>query len=301
VTLVPSLPSGERIELPGQGPTFVRDFAGPPGAPAVILLHGLLATADLNWSASYAALSRHVRVVAVDHRGHGRGLRSRRRFRLADCADDAVTVADILGLRTFVPVGYSMGGPIAQLVWHRHPARVDGLVLCATSRNFRGHPRERLMFRSLAAADFMVRLTPAAAQRRLVERTLAHRMEGPWGEWAWSEFRRNDPVKMIEAAQALGRYTSHGWISDVNVPTAVVVTTHDRLVPARRQRKLAASVPGATVHEVKGDHAVAVREPSIFVPVLVDACLDVIGRVRAGGDHEPAPSISAGPASRGRH
>ena len=71
----------------------------------------------------------------------------------------------------------------------------------------------------------------------------------------------------------------HGWITEVNVPTAVVVATYDRLVPARRQRKLAASVPGATVLEVEGDHAVAVREPSVFVPVLVDACLDVIGRV----------------------
>jgi len=292
VTLVPSLPPGERIELPGRGPTFVRDFAGPPGAPAVILLHGLMATADLNWSGSYAALRGHVRVVAVDLRGHGQGLRSRRRFRLADCADDAVAVADALGLRTFVPVGYSMGGPIAQLVWHRHPTRVDGLVLCATSRNFRGHPRDRFMFGSLAAANIMVRLTPAAVQRQVVARTLAHRMEGPWNEWAWSEFRRNDPVKMIEAAQALGRYSSHGWINEVDVPTAVVVATHDRLVPTRRQRKLAASVPGATVHEVKGDHAVAVRNPSVFVPVLVDACLDVIGRMRAGGEHEPARSTS---------
>lgn len=273
----------------------MRDFAGPPGAPAVILLHGLLATADLNWSACYAALSRHVRVVAVDHRGHGQGIRSRERFRLADCADDAVAVADVLGLHTFVPVGYSMGGPIAQLMWYRHPARVDGLVLCATSRNFRGHPRDRVMFGSLAAANIMVRLTPAAARRWLVERTLAHREEGPWGEWAWSEFQRNDPVKMVEAAQALGRYTSHGWIGEVNVPVAVVVTKDDQLLPVRRQRKLAASVPDATVHEVEGDHAVAVRQPAVFIPVLVDACLDVIGRIRTEVEHEPAPTTSAGP------
>ena len=40
------------------------------------------------------------------------------------------------GIDRIIPVGYSMGGPIAQLVWRRHPDRVDGLVLCATSRNF---------------------------------------------------------------------------------------------------------------------------------------------------------------------
>ena len=112
---------------------------------------------------------------------------------------------------------------------------------------------------------------------------LARRAEdSPEGEWAWSEFRRNDPVKMIEAAQALVRYTSHEWIGEVDVPTAVVVTRHDRLVPAQRQRKLAAAVPGATVHELDGDHPVGVREPHRFVPVLVDACLDVGRRVRTG-------------------
>lgn len=276
----PTLPPGERIELPGRGSIFVRDFAGPEGAPTVVLLHGLMATADLNWSSAYAALNEHFRVIAVDHRGHGRGVRTSRRFRLADCADDVVAVADQLGVQSFVAVGYSMGGPIAQLVWHRHPSHVDRLVLCATSRNFRGHPRDRVMFGSLAAAGFAVRVTPARVQRRVLQRTVVNRIEGPWGEWAWSEFQRNDPVKLIEAAQALGRYTSHGWIGDVDVPTAVVVTTQDRLVPTRRQHKLAESVPGARVYRVEGDHAVGVRQPSVFVPVLVQACLDVAGRAR---------------------
>ena len=279
----PQLPSGRRVELPGRGTTFVRDLAGPPGAPTVVLLHGLLATADLNWSGCYAALGEHFRVVALDHRGHGRGVRSRGRFRLEDCADDVVAVADVLGLRTFVAVGYSMGGPIAQLVWHRHPDRVDGLVLCATGRNFRRHPRQRFRFDVLGAVGLAVRLMPRVVWRRLVEPVVARRVGGDAeAEWRWSEFRRNDPVKIIEAAQALGHFTSHDWIGEVDVPTAIVVTRHDRLVPAERQRKLAVAVPGATVHELDGDHAVGVREPVRFVPVLVDACLDVTRRVRAG-------------------
>ena len=86
---------------------------------------------------------------------------------------------------------------------------------------------------------------------------------------------------MIEAAQATGRYTSHDWIGEVDVPTAVVVTRHDRLVRPERQRKLAAAVPTATVHELDGDHPVGVREPERFVPVLVEACLEVSGRTTA--------------------
>ena len=122
MTSDPWLPPGRWVELPGRGTTFVRDLPGPPGAPTVVLLHGLLATADLNWSGCYAALGEHFRVIALDHRGHGRGIRSHGRFRLEDCADDAVALADVLGLHTFIAVGYSMGGPIAQLLWHRHPS-----------------------------------------------------------------------------------------------------------------------------------------------------------------------------------
>lgn len=279
-----SLPPGRQVELPGLGRTFVRDLPGPPGAPTVVLLHGLLATADLNWSSSYTALGRHFRVVALDHRGHAQGIRSHRRFRLEDCADDVATLADQLGLRTFVPVGYSMGGTIAQLVWRRHPHRVDGLVLCATSRNFRGRPGRRFVVEApLAAAHAAVRLTPSALRHRLLERVMGRRAAAsPRGEMAWSEFRRHAHVKLVEAVQALWRYTSHTWIGAVDVPTAVVVTGGDRLVHVERQRKLAAAVPGAAVLEVDGDHAIGIRKPDRFVPVLVEACLHVTGDLPTG-------------------
>src|SRR5437763_1097691 len=111
------------LDIPGRGQTRVLEFAGPPGASTIVLLHGLAATGLLNWSPSYAALAQHFRVISIDHRGHGRGLRTKD-FQLEECADDVAAIADALGIRRFIPVGYSMGGPIATLVWRRHPDRV---------------------------------------------------------------------------------------------------------------------------------------------------------------------------------
>src|SRR6478672_11153277 len=139
------LPAPELIELPGRGQTCVLDVPGPPGAPTIILLHALATTAALSWYPSIGALSRHFRVVAFDQRWHGRGITSEH-FRLADCADDVAAVADALGIETFIVAGYSMGGAVAQLVWKRHRDRVEGLVLAATARNFRGKPTERVWF-----------------------------------------------------------------------------------------------------------------------------------------------------------
>jgi pimeloyl-ACP methyl ester carboxylesterase len=277
------LPPGHLVELPGRGTTFVRDCSGPPGAPTLLLLHGLLATADLNWSGCYGALGDHFRVVAVDHRGHGRGIHTHHRFRLADCADDAVAVAQVLGIDTFIAVGYSMGGPIAQLVWHRHRPRVDGLVLCATGRNFRRHASERARFDFLGFAAFLMRLTPRPVWHRVIKRIAARRITDEETEWRWSEFRRSDPVKFIEAAQALGHFSSYAWIGNVDVPTAVVVTTRDRLVRPQRQYKLASAIHDASVYEIDADHPVAVREPERFAPVLLEACLDVASRCREQG------------------
>ena len=107
----PPLPPGRHVELPGRGTTFIREVPGPPGAPTLVLLHGWTATADLNWFTSFEALGRRFRVIALDHRGHGRGIASSAPFRLRDCADDVVALADELGIEQIIPVGYSMGGP----------------------------------------------------------------------------------------------------------------------------------------------------------------------------------------------
>jgi len=179
-----SLPPGRPVHLPGRGTTFVRDLAGPPGAPTVVLLHGWAATADLNWFPSYEALGRHFRVIALDHRGHGRGIRSRRPFRLADCADDAAAVATELGVERFIAVGYSMGGPIAQLAWKRHRDVVSGLVLCATDTRFaRSDPRIQALFGGMYGLSMAARLTPPLIRRRVMGDVVTRRLAGsPLGD-----------------------------------------------------------------------------------------------------------------------
>ena len=151
----PDLPSGRVVTLTGRGTTYVRECGeGPP----LLLLHGWTANADLNWAHCFAPLAdAGRRVIALDHRGHSRGIRDPRPFRLEDCADDAAALVRELGLGPVVAVGYSMGGPIAQLLWQRHPHLVDGLVLCATARTFNTTTREHALFALLAGAGTDVR------------------------------------------------------------------------------------------------------------------------------------------------
>jgi len=261
----PWLLPGGPLELPGRGTTFVRLQRAEAGAPTVLLLHGLGVTADANWFPAYPPLAERYGVVAIDHRGHGRGIRSPEPVRLADCADDAIAALDMLGIERAIVVGYSMGGPIAQLMWHRHHPRVAGLVLCATSHRFRGLEPMRDMGPSTLRR---LRSTTTPASRRA-------RLDPGLRRWLAGELALTDRRRAMQAGFSLARFDSSTWIGRVDVPHAVVVTTRDAAVAPARQRRLAAALPSASVHEAAIDHTGCVTRPAIFVPALLDALADV--------------------------
>jgi pimeloyl-ACP methyl ester carboxylesterase len=276
----PNLPPGAAMELPGRGTTFVRTLDGPVGAPTVVLLHGWTATADINWFTCYRPLAEHFRVVALDHRGHGQGIRSRKTFRLQDCADDTVAVCDALGIDSFIPVGYSMGGPIAQLIWQRHRQRIAGLVLCATAAYFSTSREERLNFLGISGLAAVARLTPAQTRRWLTEQFYLQRKAEQWEPWAVEEASSHDWRAVLEAGRAIGNFSSRDWIGDIDVPTSTLITMRDRVVPVRRQVRLFEAIPDAEAFRVDGDHDAVVANAKQFVPTLLRACRSVVERSR---------------------
>jgi pimeloyl-ACP methyl ester carboxylesterase len=285
----PPLPRGKRIELDGRGTTFARIVEGPPGAPTVVLLHGWIASGGLNWFTSFGPLSERYRVIAPDLRGHGRGIRSRRRFRLGDCADDVASLLDLIGDGPAIVVGYSMGGPVAQLLAHRHPHHVDGLVLCATAYRFVRGARERLVFGTMMAAAVgttrtgaLLSRAPAASMRRLAPPVASVRPTS-LRAWAAGEMRRHDTVKLMEAGQAIGSYNARRWIGEIDVPTTVVVTERDRAIDPFDQLALASAIPGAVVQTIDDGHLACVRRE--FGTEVVRAVESV--HVRLGRQSQP--------------
>jgi 3-oxoadipate enol-lactonase len=287
--VVPDLPPGRFVDVSGRAPIWVYDAPGPPDAPVVMLLHGLGASAALNWFPAFDALARHFRVIAPDHRGHGRTPAGAESFSLSGCAEDAFAVADALGVDRFIAVGYSMGGPIAQLMWRNQPHRIEGLVLAATSRDFGGRIRDRLKFQSIPLVLAANRIPGSGSIRGLGVALVSPRFtSGPLRHWVRDELGRGDARRVLEAAAELGRFSSRTWIGGVDVPTSVIVAMNDQLVPVRRQLKLARSIDHAVAAFVDGDHYSVGSAPEDFVPVLVHECLSVFRRSRGGAAGLPA-------------
>ncbi len=279
------VPLGRRVELPGRGITFVREVPGPPGAPTVVLLHGWIASGGINWFQVFEPLSRHFRIIAPDLRGHGRGLRSNRRFRLADCADDVACTMEALDIDDAIVVGYSMGGPVAQLLWRRHRSKVAGLVLAATSNNFVPGMRARLTFTTMMAA--MAGTSRVGQLASMLPRSIAQQFapvrasERPdtLQRWAAAEMRRHDLRMILEAGQAIGHFHAK-WVHEIDVPAACIITTRDRAVTPAQQAKMAFAIPGASIFRVEDGHVVC-ASPEFAAPV-VDACIDVAVKAYPG-------------------
>lgn len=248
---------------------------GPIGAPTLILLHGWTATADLNFFMCYRALGEHFRVIAIDHRGHGRGIRSNQPFRLSDCADDAAALADQLGITTFIPVGYSMGGTVAQLMWKRHEQRVRGLVLAATAAHFISSKQERTAFNVLAGLGTIARFTPKSVRESISDRIYLSRKTMTWEPWATQQVAGHEWRQILEAGAALGRYDARDWLETIDVPTAVIMTTEDQVVDPDRQKILATTIRDAHVYQLAANHDAVFARSQEFVPLLVQACLTV--------------------------
>jgi len=251
----PQLPPGRVINLPGRGEVFARDSGGPPAGPAVLLLHGWTASADLNFFPVYAELAESYRVIAMDLRGHGRGMRSTEPFSLEDCADDAAALLGELGAGRVIVVGYSMGGPVGLLLAQRHPGTVAALVMQATALEWRRTARERMVWHLLSVLELGLRLGTGAG---FVERILREAIEEApdldvYRPWLAAEFRRGLARELADAGRALSRYDAQPWAGQLGLPAAMLITTSDRLVRPAKQRELA-EVLQAHVIEVDADH-----------------------------------------------
>jgi 3-oxoadipate enol-lactonase len=272
---LPPVVMGPRVSftLPNGAAMAYRDSA-PSTNPPVMLLHGVGMTADLNWGAAYPDLCRQYRVIAPDLPGHGRGVRPWPKFGIEDCADHIMTLADSLGLEKFIACGYSMGSLVAQQMWRRYPDRISGLVLGATSRNFLGSAAERM-------ASSLSPVFAVAAQMNPFLRVVGadafglgylNDLDGAARAYVHSEMSLTSMATVAAAVAAVGEFTSHEWIGDVDVPVSVLVTTRDSVVPTSRQLKLAEAMPNATVVTVDGDHGVFAATPKLFAEKLLEAC-----------------------------
>ncbi|MEJ7716946.1 MAG: alpha/beta fold hydrolase [Thermoleophilaceae bacterium] len=282
----PAAPRGHVEYVPGAGDLFYRDTArrGKGERGTVLLLHGWMVPSDPHWLRTWSVLEQAGwRVVALDARGHGRGLRTREPFRLTECSEDAAALVRHLDCGPVSVVGYSMGGTIAQLLCRDHPDLVRSAVLCATGCEFQTSVLMRTVWSGMGIWQLYLRLAPQWTWETAV-RAIAHG-DRETTAWAVGELRRGAAWDIAEAGREIGRFDSRAWVGSLETPMAVVLTTVDVLVPPARQRELARRI-GVTPLELRSDHLAPATTPRRFHACLLEALdrLESQGGLRAVAD-----------------
>ncbi|SDU12583.1 alpha/beta fold hydrolase [Halopseudomonas salegens] len=230
--------------------------ARQPGPP-VILQHGYVANARLNWvmPGIVRALTRAGRrVIALDARGHGRSGKPHESsfYGESRMALDIIALMDELGLDEVDLVGYSMGATVALLtaVGEKRIRRlviggIGGSTLDLGSNRARGS--KALASAMLARRRSSIR-HPILAGFRL------------FADLIWAD-------RKALAAQALAFHRQRIPLERITASTLVLAGRDDSF--ATSPQRLHAAIPGSELVITRGNHSTALWKPA-FHSAIVD-------------------------------
>lgn len=239
-------------------------LTGNPGAPTVILSHGLAADLSM-WAPQLDVLARSFNVLCYDIRGHGGSSATPGDYSLALLAHDVLALMDSLGIGRAHYVGLSLGGMIGQQLGAWHGERLASLTLCATTSTA---PK--------ASWDARVSEARAHGVAPLVEATV--------DRWVTPDFKREQPALMAQMRAMVLGTSLDGYagsaaairdmelapvLSQIKVPTLVVAGAADTSTPLPMLEHIAHSIPGAELLTVSdAAHMPTMERPDICNPAL---------------------------------
>ena len=140
-----------------------------------------------------------------------------------------------------------MGGMAAQVFAHRHPERVERLILAGTA----AYPIDR--FRIVTRVTFWLgRALARVSKKEAAMFTYGYlnrrnTIDDSAQRWMWAALLNRDATLYYESGNAVWRFDSRAWIGEISVPTMVIIPQRDDVVPPRgaaRPRRTAAGSDG---------------------------------------------------------
>lgn len=240
------------------------------GAPALVLLHGLMLDRRM-WSAQVGVLATLGRVLVFDGPGHGVSDEPPP-FTLEEQAEALEEALEAAGVGRAVVVGHSWGGMVGLCLAARFPRRVAGLVVIGGSAEPEAWPRwlkYRLFVawvRHFGAPWSLVRLLLAG----IVYGARARRERPELVRELWRTLNAHPRRGLARAALAvIERGHLAARLARVSAPTLVMCGHRDGTMPLRSSEGVARRIPGARLVVLPGGHTPPVEQPAEFNAALL--------------------------------
>jgi pimeloyl-ACP methyl ester carboxylesterase len=255
---------------------------GDPGAPAVLMLHGLRSYAQ-TWTPVARALSGSYLVIAPDFRGRGDSSWDPQRDYFTNAyVSDIENLVELLGLTRFHLIGHSLGGTVGYTYAARHPDQVDSLIVedigpgSSTStegadrilREMRGTPAS---FDSLEEVRAYWRgIRPGITDDALTSRIEHTVRQGADGHWEWKLDMAGIAAARLSGDPA-GPVDLWSCVDALRCPTLAIRGARSDFLPVDTCRRMARRQPLLRWHEVSdAGHYVHDDNPTAFSRIVTE-------------------------------
>jgi pimeloyl-ACP methyl ester carboxylesterase len=234
-------------ELDGEGP------------PAVYITGFGTHTNSVNNRPVRRALAAHYTTLSVDNRGSGQTVvHEEATVTIADMADDIAAVMEHHQMGAAHVLGISMGGSIALTLALRHREKVRSMVVCVAAALSLNDGRTGFLLNTVR--EMRGRGVPRDIVNRFTAVYLLSEYvfldEGFIQAWVNAP---QDPLEQTaegfaQQYDAISGYNTDDYLSQIRVPTLVVSSPDDMLVPPRYQDSMAEKIPNAKIKRYPGGH-----------------------------------------------
>ena len=251
------------------------EFLPRGNAPTVILSHSL-GTDFRMWEPQMKALTSRFSVLRYDTRGHGQSEAVDGDYTFEQLKDDAIGLADFLGVEKFHWVGLSMGGMIGQSIAFNHPERLESLVLCDTAASM---PDE-------AQPKWQERINTAK------EKGLQGVVDSTLEDWFTKELLERRPQSIRQVIDQFLKTSLQGYVgcigairklnhmdslSSIKCPTLIIVGEQDFGTPVEASLAMRERIPESQLAVIpSAAHISNVEQPEKFQEKLMNFLLSVV-------------------------
>ena len=254
--------SFKTVPVDGAQIAYRRVGSGKP----LMVLNGFAAT-SADWDPSFIhGLASSNELILLDNRGIGGSTDDGKPFNIAQLADDAARVIEILDIERTSLLGWSMGGFLGQTLAVQHPDRINKLILLSTDPGGANA--------DLTSADVWSKLidtsgTPHEQARRLLSllfaSDVAESIYREFGDILAAARARLSPDLVSRQAAAMDAWHRTGIgnrLREMNVPVLVATGTDDIVIPPSNALRLVNAIPGAWLAQFNGGgHAFMAQYP----------------------------------------
>ena len=237
---------------------------GRRDAPILMFANSLGTTLDM-WAGQTQALGEHFAILRYDARGHGGSVATPGPYRIADLADDAIVIMDVLELPQVDFCGLSMGGMIGLWLGMNAPSRIRRLVVANSAAQI---PSAQLWNDRIAMVrdNGMAAIADAVSQR-----------------WFTADFiyRQPDTVNVIKrmiidtpvegyaaCCAAVRDFDVREEMGNISLPVLVIAGDADPATPPQMTREIANAIAGSRFESLPAAHLSNIECPAAFNRLL---------------------------------